>query len=262
MPARFMINLMASLALILAPWPSQASEALTVLMSGGFALAYRAVIPDFERDTGISVTTLSGASQGTGPQTVKSQLEHGVEADVVILSENGLDELIAAGLVLHDTAAGLARVPLGAAVRQGSPKPDIATLDTLKSTLLAARLLVMPGSTSGQFMKTSVFPKLAISDRVASKLVPRGMDATRMLAAGEADLAIGPLSELVDQPGVTLVGSLPEDVQLVQVFTGAIVATSRHAAEGKRLIAFLASERAASAIRKAGMEPGGDLHAR
>ncbi|WP_244042591.1 substrate-binding domain-containing protein [Methylobacterium sp. J-030] len=257
-----MINLMASLALILAPWPSQASEALTVLMSGGFSLAYRAVIPDFERDTGISVTTLSGASQGTGPQTVKSQLERGVRADVVILSENGLDELITAGLVLHGTAAGLARVPLGAAVRQGSPKPDVATLDALKRTLLAARLLVMPGSTSGLFMKTTVLPKLAIGDRVASKLVPRGLDATRMLAAGEADLAIGPLSELVDQPGVSLVGPLPEEVQLVQVFTGAIVATSPHVAEGKRLIAFLASERAAAAIRKAGMEPGGALRAR
>ena len=261
MPARSVVKLLAWLALALTPWPSQASEALTVLMSGGFALAYRAVIADFERDTGIPVTTLSGASQGTGPETIKSQLEHGVETDVVILSENGLDELIAAGLILDNTAAGLARVPLGAAVRQGSRHPDIATLDALQRTLLDARLLVMPGSTSGLYMKNTVFPKLAISDRVASTLVPRGKDATRMLAAGEADLAIGPLSELVDQPGVTLVGPLPEDVQLVQVFTGAIVVRSRHVAEGKQLIAFLASEHAAAAIRKAGMEPGGDLHA-
>ena len=38
-----------------------------VIISGGFAPAYREVVPEFERTTGISVTTASGASQGTGP---------------------------------------------------------------------------------------------------------------------------------------------------------------------------------------------------
>ncbi|MCJ2054023.1 substrate-binding domain-containing protein, partial [Methylobacterium sp. J-070] len=167
MPTKTMVKLLAWLTVTLASWPSHADEGLTVLMSGGFALAYRAVLPDFERDTGISVTTLSGASQGTGPQTVKSQLERGVEADVVILSENGLDELVAMGRITQGSAVGLASAPLGAAVRQGNPKPDIATVDAVKRALLGARLLVMPGSTSGLFMKTVVLPKLAIADRVS-----------------------------------------------------------------------------------------------
>ncbi len=43
---------------------------LTVMISGGFALAYAAVLPDFERETGLKVRTLSGASQGQGPRTI------------------------------------------------------------------------------------------------------------------------------------------------------------------------------------------------
>ena len=262
MPTRSATKLQVGFALALSASPVHAGEPLTVLMSGGFALAYRAVLPEFERDTGIAVITLSGASQGTGPQTVKSQLERGVEADVVILSENRMDELIAANRIAAGSAVGLANVPLGAAVRQGSSKPDISSVDKLKHTLTTAHLLVMPGSTSGRFMTAEVLPRLAIADKVAVRTVPRGLDATRMLAAGEADFAVGPLSELVDQPGVALVGPLPQEVQLVQVFMGAIIATARHSGQAKQLIDFLASDHAAEAIRKAGMEPAGDLNQR
>src|SRR5215831_8207034 len=73
-----------------------ASVQLKVLISGGFSGAYEQVLPEFERTSGIKVTTGSGASQGTGPQTIGAQLARGVPADVVILSREGLSELIAA----------------------------------------------------------------------------------------------------------------------------------------------------------------------
>src|SRR5215471_5947308 len=105
---------------------------LNVMISGGFSLAYREVLPTFEKTTGISVTTASAASQGTGPHTMKAQLERGARADVVILSREGLSELIAAGRIVAGTDADLASVPIGAAVAAGKPEPDIGTLDALK----------------------------------------------------------------------------------------------------------------------------------
>jgi molybdate transport system substrate-binding protein len=65
---------LAVLAATLAMWLSicfaasegNAMEKLTVMISGGFSLAYKQVLPEFEHSTGIAVTTLSGASQGTG----------------------------------------------------------------------------------------------------------------------------------------------------------------------------------------------------
>ena len=77
-------------------WPAAASAQLNVLMSGGFSGAYEQLLPEFERTSGIKVTTGSGASQGAGPQTIAAQLARGVPANVVILPREGLSELIAA----------------------------------------------------------------------------------------------------------------------------------------------------------------------
>ena len=74
-------------------------SAVSVLISGGFARAYVQLLPEFERTTRIKVTTGSGSSQGAGPQTIAAQLARGVSADVVILSREGLSELIAANRI-------------------------------------------------------------------------------------------------------------------------------------------------------------------
>jgi len=255
---RALAALAATLAMSFAPSEGETMEKLTVMISGGFSLAYRQVLPEFERNTGIAVTTLSGASQGTGPKTIKSQLEQGVDVDLVILSKEGLSELIAAGRIAAGSEVELASVPLGAAVRQGNPKPDINNIDALKRALLGAHLVALPASTSGIFLKDEVFPRLGIADKVTSKLFARGIESTGALAAGEADLAIGPLSELVHQPGIEVVGALPDDAQLVQVFTAAITSTAHHPEQAKRLIEFLASDRNTLAIKDSGMTPVGD----
>src|SRR5246500_5286820 len=83
--------------------PPAASAQLKVLISGGFSGPYEQLLPEFERTTGIKVTTGSGSSQGTGPQTIGAQLARGVPADVVILSREGLSELIATGKIVAGT---------------------------------------------------------------------------------------------------------------------------------------------------------------
>ena len=251
-------RIMAILAVSLSASPGHAMEKLNVMISGGFSLAYRQVLPEFERSTAVAVTTLSGASQGTGPKTIKSQLEQGTDVDVVILSKEGLEELIAAGRIADGSAVELASVPLGLAVRQGAAKPDIGNVDAFKHVMLNARLVMIPGSTSGIFIKNEVFPRLAIADKVSSKMVARGTDSTAALAAGEADLAIGPVSELVGQPGIELVGALPDDVQLVQTFTAAMVKAAHNPQAAKKLIAFLASDQTATAISNSGMQAVGN----
>ena len=252
-----MAVLVTCLAMAFAASPGNAMEKLTVMISGGFSLAYHQVLPEFERKSGITVTTLSGASQGTGPKTIKSQLEHGAEVDMVILSKDGLGELIAAGRIAKGSEIELASVPVGAAVRQGAPKPDISSVDAFKRASLNAHLVVMGESTSGIFVKNVVFPKLGIADKVSLKMVPRGTDATGAVAAGEADFVIGPVSELVGQPGVELVGVLPDDIQLIQAFAAATVNTAHNPEAAKKLIEYLTSDQTTAAIKNAGMQPLG-----
>jgi len=228
---------------------------LDVLMSGGFSAAYERLLPDFKRDTGIGVTTGSGASQGSGPQTIAAQLDRGAPADVVILSREGLTELIAAQRIVPGTDIDLACVPLGVAVRAGAPQPDVSTVQAFKAAVLAAKTIAMPGSTSGIWLRNDLFPRLGIADKVKMTMAPRGTDAARMVAAGAVDLAVMPVSEILPAAGVAFAGSLAADIQFVQTFSAAVVAGSAKMETAKGLIAYLASARAAEAIKTSGMEP-------
>jgi molybdate transport system substrate-binding protein len=225
------------------------------MISGGFSHAYRELLPEFERTTGIAVTTGSGASQGTGPLTIRAQLERGVQADVVIMSREGLQELTAAGRIAPGTDADLARAPLGAAVRAGAPKPDLSTVDGFKRALTGAKAVAVPGSTGGIYFVKELLPRLGIAGQVNVKMTERGAQAAAMVASGEADIVVQPASELMHEPGLDYAGPLPDEIQLVQIFAAAIVAGSKETAAAKRLIGFFASRGAAKAIEDSGLEP-------
>jgi len=246
----------AALVMLLA-WSPGALAQVKVLISGGFSGAYERLLPEFEQASGIKVTTGSGASQGDGPQTIGAQLARGERADVVILSREGLDGLVAAGRIAAGTDVDLATVGIGIAVRAGAAKPDIGTADAVKQALLKARVVAIPASTSGIWLVKELFPKLGIAGMINVKVTPRGTGATAMVASGEADLGVLPVSEILHATGVDLVGVLPSDIQFIQTFSAAVVANAGEAEAGKRLIEFLTSPRAADAIRTAGLEPRG-----
>jgi len=228
---------------------------VSVMISGGFSGAYAALLPEITRTSGIAVTTGSGASQGNGPHTIAAQLARGIAADVVILSREGLAELIAANRIAAGTDVDLARVGLGVAVRAGAAKPDVSSVDAVKQLLLRARTIAVPGSTSGIWLVNDLFPRLGVADRIDARMTPRGSDAAALVAAGGAGLGVLPVSEVLVAPGVDFAGSFPPEIQMMQVFAAAVVAGSTVIAQARRLIAFLASPRAAEAIRRSGMEP-------
>src|SRR5580704_107297 len=185
---------------------------LNVLISGGFAGAYEQLLPEFQRMSGIKVTTGSGASQGSGPQTIAAQLGRGVAADVVILSREGLSELIAAKMIAAGTDVDLARVRLGVAVCAGTGKPDVSTVEGFEQALLQAKSVAIPGSTAGIWLTHDLFPRLGITERVNIKLTQRGTDATAMVAGGNADLAVLPVSEILHAAGVDLAGRIAPEI--------------------------------------------------
>jgi molybdate transport system substrate-binding protein len=226
-----------------------------VIISGGFSTAYRALLPEFEKETGISVTTGSGASQGKGPTTIASQLERGESFDVVIMSREGLGELVAVGRIQPGSDVDLATAAIGVAVRAGEPRPDVTSVEGFRRALLDARLIAVPQSTSGIFLAETVFPKLGVAERIKVKMYERGAQSAAAVVTGEADLAVQPVSELLSVPGIDFVGRIAGELQLIQMFSAAIVKGSKRPDAAKRLIQFLGSERAESAIRKNGMEP-------
>lgn len=243
------------LALLLASSAAATAAPVTVtaIISGGFSGPYNAAVPGFEKSRGLTVETGTGASEGDSPATIRYQLAHGAKADLVILSRSGLDRLEADGFIRPGSAVPLATAPLAAAVRTGSPKPDIATAAAFRQALIGAGQIVMPGSTSGIFVRDQVFPKLDLPPNVTLTLMARGAEAILALKDKKAGLIIGPVSEIIHQPGLEIIGMLPPQFQLVQTFAAAITRASEHPDDARRLITFLASDAVTPAIQDAGM---------
>jgi len=247
---RPVVSLHVAIATVLV-FATPSSAQIRVIISGGFTPPYQEVLPEFERTTGIKVTTTPGMSQGDGPSVIAAQLRRGVPADVVIMSREGLDGLIAERRVVAGTGVDLAQTPLGLAVRAGAPKPDISTVDAFKATLLRAKVVAFMPSTTGIYLITTLFPRLGIAEAIAKKSNTTGAAA---VAKGDAEITLQPVSELMHVAGVDYVTTVPTEVQHISVFSAAIVAGSKKMNASKRLIAYLASDSATATIKKSGME--------
>jgi molybdate transport system substrate-binding protein len=175
----------------------------------------------------------------------------GAAADVVIMSKEGLGEFLAEGRIIPASAVDLAQARLGVAVRTGTPKPDISTVEAFRQMLLRSKS-INALSTTGLYLTEKLLPKLDIAGAVTSK-IKGGTVAT--VATGEIEIAIRPVSEFVNVPGIDFVGPVPEEIQYLSIFSAAIVAGSKQVDAGQRLIHFLGSEAAEAAIRRSGMDP-------
>lgn len=248
-------KLLVALAALLA-LPASASAQVQVIISGGFTAAYRELLPSFQQSSGITVTTTSGGSVGSGPNTIGGQIRRGAPADVIILAREGLADLITEGRTVPGTDVDLARSVIGMVVRAGAPKPDISTIDRFKQALLDAKSVAMSSSTSGVYLTTTLFPKLGIAAQMASKT---SMEGAALVGRGQAEIGLQQVSEVLAIPGTDFVGPIPQEVQYVTIYAAAVVAASTRVAAARRLIAFLASDESSVAIAKSGMEP---LHGR
>src|SRR5690242_6264961 len=157
--------------------PESALAQIKVMTSGGFAAPLREMLPEFEKSSGISVEVILGKTQGAGPDTISAQLGRGVAVDIVILSREGLNDLISANRIVSHSDIDLAKTPLGLAVRAGAPKPDIRTVEGFKTALLHAKSITYPSSTTGIYMATQLFPRLGIADAVIPKSSNAGIAA-------------------------------------------------------------------------------------
>lgn len=239
-----------AIAIVAVPVASFAQ--VKVIISGGFSAAYQQLLPEFEKSSGITVTTTTGGSQGNGPNTIGAQLRRGVPVDVVIMNRAGLNDLIAERRIVAGTDRDLAQTYLGLAVRAGAAKPDIHTVDAFKQTLMRARSVALDSSTTGIYVTTKLYPQLGIADEMARKTTMSGATA---VANGQAEISVQPISELLPVKGIEIVGRIPDEVQYVAVFSTALVSGSKELDASRRLIAFLTSDSAKTAIRNSGMEP-------
>ncbi|EOI5795123.1 substrate-binding domain-containing protein [Cronobacter malonaticus] len=230
------------------------AQEITVMISGGFKAALEQLRPAYETQSGNQIVIVPGPSMGKTQQAIPNRLARGEKADVVIMVGDALTSLEKAGRTAPGSRTELADSPIGMVVKQGAPVPAINTPEALRQTLLAARSIAYSDSASGRYVSTALFKKLGIEAQVETRarMVER-IPVASEVAKGKYAVGFQQVSELLPEPGVTFVGELPDSVQYITRFAGAVTNNAAHAAEGRALLAFLGSPDAQKVIHATGM---------
>jgi molybdate transport system substrate-binding protein len=246
---------LGAVSLALLSGATQAEE-INVMISGGFTAAYKALAPKFEAATGNTLSTAFGPSMGKAPEAIPNRLERGESADVVIMVGYALSDLIKQGKVDADSRVDLAYSRIGMAVKAGAAKPDISTVEGLKSAMLNAKSIAYSDSASGIYIERELFKKLGIEEQVKPKArMIQKTPVGSLVASGEFELGFQQVSEILPVQGIDFVARIPEQVQSITTFSAGIPVGARHPDAARALIRYLASPEARDEVINSGLDP-------
>ncbi len=196
------------------------------------------------------------AIESVGGVDAAARVLAGEPFDVVLLARDAIDRLLAGGHLVTDSAVDLVRSAVAVAVPSGAARPDIATEESLRRAVLAARTIGCSTGPSGVALGR-LFERWGIAEQIRGRVVtaPPGIPVGALIARGEIELGFQQRSELIHVEGVDVLGPLPASTQIVTTFSGAIGGRAREPESARALLAFMASPAAADAKRRHGMEP-------
>jgi molybdate transport system substrate-binding protein len=229
---------------------------IKVLTAGAFKQVVLALVPEFEKQTGHKVTV---ENDTVGALT--KRIEGGEGFDVAVLTPGAVNDLASKGKFVVGSRTNLARVGIGVVVKDGTPKPDIGSVDAFKSALLAAKSVAyidpVAGGSSGIYV-AGLLDRLGIAAEVKAKAkLIHGGAVAEHIANGEAELGIHQISEILPVKGTTLVGPLPADIQNYTVYAAGLGANAKESDAAKALLKAFSSPAAGEIIKSKGMEPAG-----
>ena len=246
---------MQRLSLVLAAWlcaaPAAQAADLIVWSGNGPKAAVVALCKQFEQATGHKVAVHFEVN----PE-VQRKLEGGEAFDIVVGNPPTIDGLIKAGKAVAGTKVDFGRSGLAVAVRSGTPKPDVSSVDAFKRALLASKAVAFPGEgASGRYF-VSVVERLGLAEAMKSRLKPMPAgDSAEVVARGEADMVVVVATRLIDVPGIDIIGPIPADVQTWIGFAAGLSAATKQPEAAKALIAFMSAPSAAATLRAKGVDP-------
>lgn len=226
---------------------------LKVLASRAMRPALSLLIPQFERTSGIQVTTVYA-----GASALVKEIEAGEIADLAILSEKKLELLQEEDKIVEDSLTSIAKREFGVIIRKGAAKPDLSTVHALKQTLMDAKLIASGNprsSASGEYL-ARLIERLRISDAIKPKIkiFSSGAAALKAVANGEADLGVGVVTA-ADRSGTELAGLLPAQAKKSKSYVIGILTSSNQTKEAAAFASFISSPASLAVIKSKGLDP-------
>jgi molybdate transport system substrate-binding protein len=223
------------------------------------------------RSMQVAVTTLSRqftTDAGAAPDIVfepmgalQARIAAGETADVLILAAPVIDALAKSGAIVSDSRVEVARAPIGVAIRDGAPEPDIATPEAFKAALIAARTIALSdpavGGSAGIYLR-DLFGHIGLSELIAAKTVRQksGVAAGNAVGRGEAELAMTFIPELLQGKGARILGPLPPPYGHVTSYAAGVSGRSNVTDVARAFIAVLTAPSARAIWIAAGFEVG------
>jgi molybdate transport system substrate-binding protein len=192
--------------------------------------------------------------ESVGGVEAARRVRAGESFDLVVLDQVAVGELAAAGHVVAKSQAAVAVSSVAIAVARGLPRPEIGSEAAVRAAVLAAPRIAYSTGPSGTAL-LKLFERWGVAERLRERLVqaPSGTPVAALLASGRADIGFQQLSELRDEPGIELLGTLPAALAIVTTFIGAVGFRSPRADAAGALLTFMTSPAAAEIKHRHGM---------
>jgi molybdate transport system substrate-binding protein len=245
--------------------PDRAGAAeITFLCAAAIESWMHDVIPQFEKTSGHTVKPTFLVINN-----IAERVRKGDVADLVAVSPPQWEALRREGKLDPDIRIAIAKVGYGVFVKKGAARPDISSVEALKRALLNARSIAffppLPGGGRGPAgaYQVRLVEQLGISADIKQKIVessaPRpgqviSAPIFEVVASGGAEIGVAMISEILQAPGVDLVGPVPLELRDFIVFTAGLPINAREPTGAKALVAYLTSSKAASILKSKGLE--------
>lgn len=240
---------LACAAFFAAACSANAAE-IKVLATGAHVESLKTIVPDFEKASGHKVTLEINAS----PVTMKN-IESGTEFDAVVAIQGPVNETAKKGFIVEGDRPVVSIVGLGAAIKEGTPKPDISTAEGFKQALLKAKgVSILPESVNGKHF-IAVFDKMGIGEQIKGKIIAAKApgDVAGAVARGDADIALF-IANGLKAPGVTYAGAVPAEFDQKLVFVAGVSAKAKEPKAAGEFVKYMTSAPAFAAMKASGLD--------
>jgi molybdate transport system substrate-binding protein len=177
-----------------------------------------------------------------GGVDVARRIEAGEAVDIVVLASDAIGRLVATGHLLANGRVDLMTCGIAIAVRSGELYPDVTDEAAVRRAVLNAASLSYSTGPSGTYLER-LFERWGIHSAVRKRIVvpPPGVPVARLISSGDVQLGFQQLSELINAPGIDVVGQMPASVQLTTTFSGAMSSACEDPITAQHFIEFVAS---------------------
>ena len=187
------------------------------------------------------------ALESVGGVDAARRVHAGESFDLVFLASDAIAKLITAGDVIKDSRVDLVCSQVAVAIKAGAAASSIATEADVRQAVLDAASIGYSTGPSGTAL-LALFERWGIMTEMQSKLrqAPAGVPVAAMVASGDVALGFQQRSEMIDAPGIQVIGDLPAEIAIVTVFSGGVCRASTRSDQARALLsAFAAPNHAA-----------------